>query len=192
MLRDGDITIADSEFIKRYLIEKKSIDFDAHLSKKEAAQAHAFATMIDERTYWTLVYDRWIDDKYWPTTSNHWFGDMPFPLRIIIPIVARKGVRANLKGHGIGLHSAEDIHALAASDFNALSAQLGDQNFLFGDKPCSADATAFGLLVNLVYGKLPGTLNQTIKSYPNLVAYAERGLALWFPQIAAPAAIAAE
>jgi len=184
MLRDGDTTVADSEFIKRYLLEKKGVTFDKHLNEREKAQAHAFAKMIEERTYWALVFDRWIDDKNWPVTSKHWFGDMPFPLRVIVPKMARKGVRANLKGHGIGLHSSDEIFALAKSDLDAIAAQLGDQDFLFGDEPSTADATAFGFLVNLVRGQLTSGMSETIKAYPNLVAYVEHGMRRWFPDTA--------
>ena len=183
MLRDGDKLIADSECIKHYLIEGKGVHFDGHLSAKEQAQAHAFATMIEERTYWTLVYDRWIVEENWPVTSNHWFGKMPFPLRVIIPKVARKGVRVNLTGHGIGRHNAEHIFKVAKMDLDAIAAQLGDQDFLFGDKPSSVDATVFGFLINLTNGQLAAELMETIKPYSTLIAYVERGLKRWFPEV---------
>jgi len=182
MLRDGDKIIADSECIKLYLTEEKGVRFDEHLSPREQAQAHAFATMIEERSYWTLVYDRWVVEKNWPVTSNHWFGKMPFPLRVIIPKIARKGVRANLVGHGIGRHSAAHIFKVAKMDLDAIAAQLGDQDFLFGDKPSSVDATVFGFLVNLTNGQMTAELMETIKSYSALIAYVERGLKRWFPE----------
>ena len=180
MVRDGDRTIADSEFIKKFLTEEKGVDFDGHLSPREQAQAHAFSKMVDERLYWTLVYDRWIEDDNWPTIRDFWFGKMPFPIGALISRIARKSVRKNLNGHGIGLHSRDEIYVLRDSDLNALAAQLGDQDFLFGDKPCTADASAFGVLVNADRGILPSNLKQVIKSYPTLVAYVERCMQRWF------------
>ncbi len=182
ILRDGQTTVADSEFIQRYLIEQKSAKFDAHLNAREQAQAHAFTVMIDERTYWGLVSDRWIDDGNWQTTKDYFFGDMPFPLDKIIPAMARKSVRSNLHGHGIGRHSREELLVLIKKDFDALAAQLGDNDFLFGDIPCSADAAAFGFLVNLMHGQLKGDLKSTIKAYPSLITYVDRGMAHWFPE----------
>jgi glutathione S-transferase len=183
MLRDGSKTIADSEFIQRYLSEEKAIDFDSHLSLREKGQAHAFAKMIEERTYWTLVYDRWLNDDNWPYVAKYWFGDMPFPLGALISRIARKGVRKNINGHGIGLHTPEEIELLAKSDLDAIAAQLGDQDFLFGDKPSSADATAFGLLINCDRGQLPSNMKATLQAYPTLVSYVARGLKRWFPEV---------
>jgi glutathione S-transferase len=186
MLRDGAKTIADSEFIKRYLIAEKGADFDGHLSVREQAQAHAFSKMIEERTYWNLVYDRWVNDENWPGTSKFWFGDMPFPLKYLIPKLARKGVVAGLKGHGIGRHSPAELYELGKSDLDAIAAQLGDQDFLFGETPSSADASAFGLLVNFSgRGQLPSTMRNTMKAYPSLLAYVDRCMDRWFPKMAA-------
>lgn len=72
--------------------------------------------MIEERLYWVLVYARWIDEENWPKTINFWFGSLPPILRTLIPIVARKQVRKNIKAHGIGTHSEAEIYAFAEKD----------------------------------------------------------------------------
>jgi len=192
VLRDGDKVIADSEFIQRYLVSEKGVNFDSHLSEREKAQAHAFGKMIDERTYWALVYDRWVNDKNWPTTRDFWFGDIPFPIKQLVGSMVRKSVSKASKGHGIGKHSHEEIYALAKSDFEAISNQLGDNDFLFGDKPSTADAIAFGFLVNMVRGELTNQVHELMDEFPNLTAYVERGMERWFPELLAPAALAAE
>jgi len=192
MMRDGDKVIADSEFIMRYLVDEKGVKFDEQLSPREKAQAHAFTKMIDERTYWVLVHDRWINDKNWPVTRDYWFGDLPFPLKGIITRLVRSSVTKASKGHGIGKHSHDDIYALAKSDFEAISNQLGENAFLFGDKPSTADAIAFGLLVNLVRGQLTNQVGEQLDFFPNLLAYVDRCMAQWYPEISASADMAAE
>jgi len=183
MLRDGDKIIADSEFIQRYLISEKGAKFDDYLSPREKAQAHAFGKMIDERTYWALVYDRWVNEKNWPVTRDFWFGDVPFPLKQFVTGMVRKSVVKASKGHGIGNHSPDEIYALAKSDFEAISNQLGDNEFLFGDKPSSADAIAFGFLVNMVRGQLTNQVHELLDDYPNLTLYVDRGMERWFPEM---------
>ncbi|UTW58200.1 glutathione S-transferase family protein [Kordiimonas sp. SCSIO 12603] len=182
VVRDGNELIADSEFIKRHIETARGFTFDAHLSAEEKAQCHAFTKLIDERLYWALVYDRWIDEDNWPHTKEFWFGSMPFPLKYIIPGVALKSVKQNLNGHGIGRHTHDEIHTLAKSDLDAIAAQLGDKPFLFGDKPSTADASAYGVLVNLAQTTaLPAKLADTIKEYPSLLEYVKRCNEHWYP-----------
>ena len=181
VLRDGNDLIADSEFIKKHIETAKGFVFDKHLSTEEKAQNHAFTKLIDERLYWALVYDRWIDEDNWPHTKDFWFGSMPFPLKYIVPKVALKSVKQNLNGHGLGRHTQNEIHALAKSDLDAIAAQLGDKPFLFGEIPSTADASAYGVLVNLARATLPAKLSNTIKEYPVLLDYVKRCNEHWYP-----------
>ncbi len=181
MLRDGEELIPDSEFILYYLQDEKGIDFDTHLSDKEKAQAHAFAKMIDERTYWALVHDRWIDPEHWPKIREFWFGDMPFFLKPIITPMIQKSVKKNLHGHGIGRHSFEEIAKLASKDIKAIADQLADQNFMFGDKPCTADASTYGFLVSLLHAPLPSKTIRILENYPALKDYVKRCNEFWYP-----------
>ncbi len=181
VITDGGKTIPDSEFIKHHIETSRGFVFDDHLSAEEKAQSHAFTKLIDERLYWALVYDRWIEEENWPHTNKFWFGNMPFPLKIIIPIVARKSVRKNLDGHGLGRHTSAEIFSLAKSDLAAIAAQLGEKNYLFGDKPSTADASAYGVLVNLLRSPLPAKLTAIIKEYPQFEAYVKRCDEQWYP-----------
>jgi glutathione S-transferase len=47
---------------------------------------------------------------------------------------------------GLGRHSEADINHLIDEELAALSQMLGDKAFLLGQRPCAADATAFGFL----------------------------------------------
>lgn len=183
MLRDGDTTIPDSEFIRAHLENKYNIDFDAGLSDTQKAHAHMLSRMIEERTYWALVYDRWVLPHNWPHTNEFWFGKMPWPLNKIIPIVAQKQVIGNLKGHGLGKHSTEEIFAFAKKDLAAISTQLADHDFIMGESPCGADATLFGLLSNLILAPLPGDLKATALQFENFEPYVQRCLKIWFPEL---------
>ncbi len=176
----GEI-IADSALIRHHLEQKYGADFDVGLSDKQKATSHAFARMIEERLYWILVYGRWIDDSNWPLTSNFWFGTLPPILRTLIPIVARKQVRKNIKAHGIGTHSEAEIYAFAEKDLEALSVQLGDQDYMFGDVPSSLDSTAYPLIINAMIEDFPGSLLDAVKSHDNFGPYVERCQNIWFP-----------
>ena len=58
----------------------------------------------------------------------------------------RGNVRRNLHGHGIGRHNEAEMTAMSDRAFDALSQMLGDNQYLMGNEPCGADATAFAFI----------------------------------------------
>ena len=54
---DGKI-IADSTFILQHLQSAYGVNLDTELTPEEAATAHAFSRMMEERLYFILVYSR--------------------------------------------------------------------------------------------------------------------------------------
>jgi len=183
MIRDEGSDIADSELIRFHLENKHGVDFDSGLSATERAQAHAFGKMVEERTYWCLVYDRWIIEENWQHTADFWFGSMPWPIRPIIKFVAQRTVRKGLHMHGLGRHSKDEIFRMARRDLDALAAQIGDDGFLIGDKPCGADAVVFGCLANLSKrAPLPSDLSILFDERKNLGDYVERCMKEWYPE----------
>lgn len=180
-LIDESSEVADTALIKRHLENKYGVDFDAGLTAEERAISHAMARMIEERLYWVMLYSRWIDDNNWPIIKNFWFGGMPPIVRNLVPMIAQKQVKNGLQAHGIGRHSVQDIYAFGVADLEALSLQLGQKPFMFGDQPSSLDATAYPIIANSLVDELPGPLLDAAKSYVNFAAYVQRCEALWFP-----------
>ncbi len=179
-IADGDNIIADSALIKSYLEETYKVDFDAGLNSEQKAISHAFARMIEERFYWVIVHSRWIDEKNWPSIKEFWFSSMPPIVRNIIPIIAQKQVRARIKAHGLGAHEVSDIYAFGAQDLSAMSAQLGDKDFMFGDNPTSLDATAYPMIANALLKEFQGPLLDSASQFDNFNPYVERCQKLWF------------
>jgi len=166
--------IGDSTLILERLKETRGIDLDAHLSPRERAQSHALQRMLEERLYTILVYSRWIEPTNWEKIRKLFFGNMPLPLRLIVPRKAHKGTVEKLHSQGIGRHKRDEIYAFGAKDLDALSEVLGDKPFVFGDKPSLADATAFAFVVSIIGPDMDSPLKAHAMSLPNLVAYAER------------------
>ncbi len=171
---DGGEAIGDSEIIRWHLERKYGIDFDKGLSPGERAIGHAFARMAEERTYWVLVYSRWIEEANWRLFRDTLFSVMPGPLRYVIAPVARKRVRSMLWAHGLGRHSRDEIYAMGANDMDAISAQLGTKPFLLGPEPTSIDAAVWPYIAGTLVPLLESPLKQAIKRHANLVDYSER------------------
>ncbi len=180
-LIDSGAEIADTALIKRHLETKYGVDFNTGLTAEERAISHAVARMIEERLYWVMLYSRWIDDHNWPIIKNFWFGSMPPVIRNLVPMIAQKQVKSGLQAHGIGRHSVQDIYAFGIADLEALSVQLGQKPYMFGEKPSSLDATAYPIIANSLVDELPGPLLDAAKSHANFLPYIQRCEALWFP-----------
>lgn len=178
---DGGPLLGDSELILQEMQRRHGFDPDAALDARQRAMSHATARMLEERLYWAIVHFRWMDQPTYDVIARDLFGSMPPIIRSIIKVVAQRKVRANLAGHGLGLHDASTIAAFAAADIAALSTLLGDQDWLMGSVPTSVDATGVAFMANVLVPEMPNPLRDSLKQHSNLVTYVERGRQLWYP-----------
>ncbi|ANK81099.1 MAG: hypothetical protein TEF_10055 [Rhizobiales bacterium NRL2] len=175
--------IGDSELIRHEIEKRTGFDFDAGLDERERAVAHAFARMVEERLYWVIVYSRWMDDDAFRRIRKSFFAGLPPVIRSIVPVVARRQVRGYLHGQGLGRHSRAEVMEFGARDVAALASQLGGRDFMMGERPTSLDATAWAHLQNIAVPEHESSpLRQAVRENERLMAYVERGRALWFPE----------
>lgn len=167
-------SIGDSSFIIAYLERRFGCDPDARLTAAERAVAHALQRLVEENLYWVLVHDRWVVEENWRTFKDVVLGGVPAALRPLIAPIARRGVRRQLVGHGMGLHARDEIHAIGLRDLAALAHFLGDKPFLMGAEPSSIDASAYGLLANIVNVPIASPIKDEARKRANLVAWVER------------------
>lgn len=144
------------------------------LSPADRGVALALRRLIEENLYWVMVYDRWVVDENWERFRPIVLGGVPAPLRPIIAPIARRGVKRQLKGHGIGLHSADEVHAVGKRDIGAIADVLGDKPFLMGDGPTEIDAIAYGQLANIMRVPIESPVRDVALERANLAAYVER------------------
>lgn len=179
----GDETVADSTLILDWLKERRGVDLDWHLTPAQKAQSHALQRMIEERLYWALTYTRWCEPENEWLEKDLFFGGIPQPLRFFIYRSVLKQMKATLHAHGLGRHEAEDIYAFGAADIAALAETLGDKDFLFGERPSLADATAFGILINIIgIPDIKSPLIDAMRAHDNLIAHTDRMLKLFTDQ----------
>ncbi|MGK2741993.1 glutathione S-transferase family protein [Tepidicaulis sp. LMO-SS28] len=179
----GEEIVADSTLIMDWLKERRGIDLDWHLTPEQRAQSHALQRMIEERLYWALTYTRWCEPANEWLEKDLFFGGIPQPLRFFIYRSVLKQTKATLAAHGIGRHSGEEIYRLAIRDIDAIAATLGEKPFLFGERVSLADATAFGILVNIIgIPDIKSPLIDAMREHENLIAYTDRMLKLFTEQ----------
>jgi glutathione S-transferase len=166
--------IGDSGFIIEYLQQRFGCDPNACLSPAERGIALAMRRLLEENLYWTLVFDRWMVAANWPLTKGAVLGRIPLPLRMVIAPIARRGVRRQLEGHGIGLHSPDEIHAIGIRDVNAVADFLGDKPYLMGAAATEVDAVAYGILANIMLVPVTSPVKDAALGRANLAAYVAR------------------
>ena len=173
--------IGDSSFIIEYLKQAFACDANSGLSAQEKAVAHALQRLLEDSLYWTLVYDRWMVDSNWQWFQGIVLGGMPAPVRLLLAPTIRRGVRKQLRGQGIGVHSAQEIHQIGCRDMAAGADWLGDKPFLMGEAPTDIDAVAYGILANLLLAPTVTPIKDAGLARDNLVAYLQRMQGLYFP-----------
>ncbi len=178
---DHGQVIADSVFISEHLKQKHNIDLDGWLTPEQAAITQLVNKSLDENHYWVVVYSRWVDDAVWPIVRDNFFGSLPFPLKHIVPKVARKKVMANIMGHGLGKHSKDEIIQIAHHSWQSLSTLLGEKPFFFGDHISSLDVNAFANLSAFTLAKLDTDFANEIQRYPNLIEFTKRIAQQYYP-----------
>jgi glutathione S-transferase len=178
---DEGTVVADSSVIIDHFKRKYGDPLDVHLDAVARATALAMQRLLEENTYWTVVYFRWIEEAGWNLTREAFFGWMKPPLRWIVPAVARHIVRKELHGHGMGRHARDEIAAIGAKDLTAVAEFLGDRPFFMGARPTSLDATAYAFLANLLWAPYEMPLKSHARSYPQLEAYCQRMMARYYP-----------
>ena len=134
----------------------------------------AIRRLIEENLYWVLVHDRWMIDANWVQFRDIMLGGVPAPLRPAIALMARRAVRAQLRGHGLGRHSTEEARAIGYRDLAALADLLGDHPYFMGETATEIDAIAYGLLANLLGAPIRSPVTDAVRSHANLVSFVDR------------------
>ena len=127
------------------------------------------------------MYYRWCSDfAYY--IRDVFFGQFILPLRYLIFYRLKRVVLGQMWSHGIGRHSEQELYGIAERDLLAVSAILGQKKFLFGEKPCLADATLFAFISCAAWDCPQSPFAELTKSKAqNLEKHAQRMKELYYP-----------
>lgn len=174
--------IGDSSFIIDYLKQRFERDPDAHLDARQRATGVAIQRLIEENLYWAMVYDRWCRDENWAILKGSVLGDIPAPVRALLAPYARRSVKKQLDGHGMGLHADDEIKAIARRDIDALAALLDDGPWFFGSSTSMTDATVYSLLANILWVPFSSPMKTMVEGHANLLQWLDRFRAKVYPE----------
>ena len=103
--------------------------------------AWAFEKMLEDHAYWTVLHARWVDEENFNKGPRTFFQSVPTPMRPIVVRMARRQMKAELHGHGMGRHTPEEIVALGTRSLDAAATFLADKPFMMGAEPSGLDAS---------------------------------------------------
>ena len=182
---DDGVKLADSRFIISHL-KSTYKDLDNELTHSESAISIAMQRLLEEHLFWIALYSRWqYTDDNWRINKQAIFGGLPPVIRDMVANRWRQKIKQQIFGHGTGRHRPEEIFALGQHDIDALSAHLGNQPYFLGDQPTALDASAFGLLINIIGCPIESPLKDFGLSKTNLVDYVARVGQEFYPELQA-------
>jgi glutathione S-transferase len=181
---DQDKKVSDTRMIIQYLKATYGDSLDGRFSAEARADAIAFQRLLEEHLYWVSMYSRWnYTDANWQTTKQGIFSVLPPVIRDVGALVYRLRIKWQILGHGIGRLSPEEVYTLGREDLDALAGFLGDKPYFLSDGPASLDASAYGVLVNILGCPIESPLKAHALGKQNLVEYCRRIQANYFPEM---------
>lgn len=171
--RQAPVVVPDSQAIVTHLQQRYRSRIHPALIEPDTAAQHALRRMLEEHSYFAIVWLRWVDPAYWPQVKPIFFSRPPVIGPLVGELVRRK-MRRDLLGQGMGRHTPSEIAARVCADIDALDAALGEQPYFGGAHPAAFDACAYAFLANLLWPPLDMPPKHHAQSRPRLVAYAER------------------
>lgn len=166
--------MGDSQLIIEHLQRVHGDKLDAHLTPEARARGHVIRRMIEEGTFWPLVYTRWGEDEGSAALRPIFLTFLPPVIGGTVFTLIRKRVLSTGRAQGTFRHSREEIYELGKADISALATLLGDHPFMLGAEPSSVDATVYAFVLGLLKFPADSPLKRHVEAQPNLVAYCER------------------
>ena len=173
VLRTPDGLIHDSTRIRIWL-ESKGAIYDAGLSDAEKVASHALIRMAEDHMYFILLLDRWGNDAVWPVLRETYFSEIPGLIRNFVAGRLRAGVLKGMAAQGMGRMSDTERLDRAEADFRAISVQLGDKSYLFGDEPTIADFSIVPMLEGMRATPVATRLASRVADDAVLAGYVDR------------------
>lgn len=170
---DG-LIIADSELILDYLDQTSNGALYGNLDGAQTAKGFAFVRLAEDHLYWLMVASRWLDDSWWPNVDRDFFGSLPFPLRQLVPRIARSRIKKTYTLHGLGLHSLKEQQEFARKDLQALNEAVLAEKFLLGDTISVFDFAVASMMAGLLDNQPATWISTMAREFTPLVEYTEK------------------
>ncbi|KAK5820871.1 hypothetical protein F5H01DRAFT_171055 [Linnemannia elongata] len=184
--------VTDEGFEQWVQENKGQSDTTASLNIHEAAEAIAFSTLAESKIHAALLYTLWLEAPHFQgTTRQHYFGHHNYYLGKLLNYMSKSNIVHSMLLTRTQI-DRELIFEEAAAAIEALSVQLGENEYFFGKStPSSLDAIVFSYLHviltlprirNAEDGGRSGELARMVRKHENLFKYSQN---IWKKSFAA-------
>lgn len=178
---DGEILAGRKllEEITKFNSETKQL-----LSEEDESMEKAFSSLVDEKLTRAWLYNKWCDETNFKTITMETYHSLyPKPLSYILAYIDRNKIIKTMLSRKNVLKD-DDIYLQAKMTLEAISEQIGDNEFFFGLRPTYLDATLFAHLhIILSTPSQQCELRRLVLQHENLVQYSKR---IWKQYFAIP------
>lgn len=151
--------LGDTSLITRHLVADGHLpDLNASLPPALRARDLALRALLEERLYFCLQRERWVDNYY--AMRDGVLGALPLPVRVVVGNLAYRGVTAGLYAQGAGRYEDGEVRGMRREVWEGLEAVLGEARaaaagggggdapfwVLGRPEPTEADATVYGFV----------------------------------------------
>lgn len=186
---DGE-PLGDTEIIIDRLGTRFGVDLDAGLAPRDAAVAHAWRRSFEEHFHQVFEWELLIHPAGAAFMKEFVRRQAPPVIANVVSAIMQRSMARQLHARGIARHAPDIVAAKGRADLDALSAFLGEREFLVADRPVTADLAVFGQLAPMVVWPMQTPVALHLRTIPNLVAYCDRLRARCFPADTADATAA--
>lgn len=172
--------ISDTETIIDYLSHEFSIDMDSKLSLEQKRFSHSIRRMLEDGTYFTLLYNRWLVEENWKNVKKTYFGNMPFLFRDLFAYTLRKQVRGMCYAQGISRYSSNEIQKIVGQDINTLVHFMTGETSYFKEGISRIDLTVFSIMASIMMTDLPVNFIDQFKNNKKIINYLEFYMGKYF------------
>jgi glutathione S-transferase len=145
---DGE-KVADSTRILARLESLVPGSMTGGLDARGAAEAWLWKEYADTSIYPYVLATRWVDDRGWPVPRKFFFGEMPAPLRAVVPAIVRRGITKKLVERDFTRAGLDACYERMGRALDFLDARAPEEGFWLGPRATAADLGLFGHLHSL-------------------------------------------
>ena len=166
LVHDGE---AIGDTIIAHLIARYALPIDDGLTASQRDTDHLIRRMLDD-LYWVMSYSRWKDPHFWPLFRDALLQTHPGLTKAALE-TARDYNFKRYYYQGIGRYEPEAVYKRGVADLRVLAHLVPETGFLFGEEPCSGDASIYGFTANIYFYEIDTPLKEFLMSRPHLGAH---------------------
>ncbi|KUJ23774.1 uncharacterized protein LY89DRAFT_572539 [Mollisia scopiformis] len=190
---DPELIGDSSQIIERLVNDGLLPDLNAKLGPVERAHDMALRALLEDKLYFYQGYEKWHENYY--AMRDHSLSSIPYPIRIIVGLLAYRKTMTTLYGQGSGRFSGQEIAGFRENIWANIEALLVDSRkksagskedakcfwVLGGDGPSEADAVLYGFIIGALICFAAPVSQRVVRTFPVIKEYAQRIHDRYFP-----------